>query len=200
MARRPELLDPIILVKFDTAGQPDGTRWQSRLPDLAATDLVKRRVARGRSPPPPATLRWTISRSGAPKRPRATCTGAETPPLGGIVSVPFAQFSRRRDVLLPRVQTRFRLRHAARPEPVNQHAIPVRYAGWFVGSPGEDHRSRSPLLSLAGSRSPPASPGSSTSWRPAPRLGARLPHPTTSASARGAVRNERARTLKAGSG
>lgn len=59
-------------------------------------------------------------------------THAEFRESCGIVAEPFAQEGRGSDVLQPQVQRRTFLRHAARPQAIHQHPIPVRRSRLFI--------------------------------------------------------------------
>lgn len=59
-------------------------------------------------------------------------THAEFREFGGVMAEPFAQEGRGSDVLQPQVQRRTLFRHAARPQAIHQHPIPVRRSRLFI--------------------------------------------------------------------
>src|SRR6185312_16335949 len=79
----------------------------------------------------------------------ATIPLPEFSPLSRIMTEPFAQFGAWRDILHPCLDLQFRLGHAARPQPLDEHTRAVRPRHRLVRSFQHDHQ-RSPACRSKG--------------------------------------------------
>src|SRR5688500_5423693 len=96
----------------------------------------------------------------------------ELGPLGRVVREPLAQLRRGRDLLEPQVHRRPDPGHAARPEPLDEHALAVRTRGFVVSALQADRHARAPSPARPGACAISSRASSACAYAPPARISA----------------------------